>query len=102
VAHEFSVGDRIQFTAPEKSLGVANRDVAVIDSIACDGQISARLDDGRQIEFDAVTYRHFDYGYAVTSHSARAGLAMRHEWGETLIFYSAKEFARRTQTLRDK
>ena len=33
VAHEFSVGDRIQFTAPDKSLGVANRDLAVIDSI---------------------------------------------------------------------
>ncbi|MGB0063721.1 MAG: MobF family relaxase, partial [Terracidiphilus sp.] len=26
VAHEFSAGDRIQFTAPDKSLGVANRD----------------------------------------------------------------------------
>ena len=26
----FSVGDRIQFTAPDKSLGVANRDLAVI------------------------------------------------------------------------
>ena len=30
VEHEFSVGDRIQFTAPDKSLGVANRDLAVI------------------------------------------------------------------------
>ena len=34
VAREFSVGDRIQFTAPDKSLGVANRDLAVIESIA--------------------------------------------------------------------
>ena len=30
VEHEFSVGDRIQFTAPDKSPGVANRDLAVI------------------------------------------------------------------------
>ena len=29
IEREFSVGDRIQFTAPDKSLGVANRDMAV-------------------------------------------------------------------------
>jgi conjugative relaxase-like TrwC/TraI family protein len=77
VAHEFSVGDRIQFTAPDKSLGVANRDGAVIDSIGRDGLISANLDNGRQIEFDAVTQRHFDHGYAVTSHSAQGLTAER-------------------------
>ena len=26
VAHGFSIGDKIQFTAPDKSLGVANRE----------------------------------------------------------------------------
>jgi len=77
VAHEFSVGDRIQFTAPDKSLGVANRDLAVIDSIGPDGQISARLDTGRQVEFDAANNRHFDHGYAVTSHSAQGLTAER-------------------------
>jgi ATP-dependent exoDNAse (exonuclease V) alpha subunit len=77
VAHEFSVGDRIQFTAPDKSLGVANRDIAVIDSIGRDGHISTRLDNGRQIEFDALTQRHFDHGYAVTSHSAQGLTAER-------------------------
>jgi ATP-dependent exoDNAse (exonuclease V) alpha subunit len=71
VAHEFSVGDRIQFTAPDKSLGVANRDLARIDSIGPDGHISARLDYGREIGFDATAHRHFDHGYAVTSHSAQ-------------------------------
>src|SRR5271169_2841671 len=44
IEREFSVGDRIQFTAPDKSLGVANRDLAVIQSIAPDGHITARLD----------------------------------------------------------
>jgi len=47
IDREFSVGDRIQFTAPDKSLGVANRDLAVIESIAPDGRIAARLDDNR-------------------------------------------------------
>ena len=77
VAHEFSVGDRIQFTSPDKSLGVANRDLALIDSIGPDGYISARLDNGRHIEFDAGAHRHFDHGYAVTSHSAQGLTAER-------------------------
>ncbi len=49
IDREFSVGDRIQFTAPDKSLGVANRDLAAIESIAPDGRISARLDSNRQV-----------------------------------------------------
>jgi ATP-dependent exoDNAse (exonuclease V) alpha subunit len=77
VAHHFSVGDRIQFTAPDKSLGVANRDLAVIESISPDGRIAARLDNGRQIDFDALANRHFDHGYAVTSHSAQGLTAER-------------------------
>ena len=71
VVHEFSIGDRIQFTAPDKQLGVANRDLAVIDSIAPEGRISARLDDSRQIDFNAAEHRRFDHGYAVTSHSSQ-------------------------------
>ena len=77
IDREFSVGDRIQFTAPDKSLGVANRDLAVIESIAPEGRVSARLDNGRQIEFDPTEQRHFDHGYAVTSHSAQGLTAER-------------------------
>ena len=71
VAHDFSAGDRIRFTAPDKQLSVANRDLAVIESIGPDGRISARLDGSRQIEFNAAEHRHFDHGYAVTSHSSQ-------------------------------
>jgi len=74
---EFSVGDRIQFTVPYKSLGVANRELAVVESIAPDGRITARLDDHRQIEFDPSEHRHFDHGYAVTSHSSQGLTAER-------------------------
>jgi ATP-dependent exoDNAse (exonuclease V) alpha subunit len=77
IDRDFSVGDRIQFTAPDKSLGVANRDLSVIESIAPDGRISTRLDNNRQIEFDAKEHRHFDHGYAVTSHSAQGLTAER-------------------------
>jgi ATP-dependent exoDNAse (exonuclease V) alpha subunit len=77
IEREFSVGDRIQFTAPDKSLGVANRDLAVIESIAPDGQVTARLDNNHQIEFNAGDHRHFDHGYAVTSHSSQGLTANR-------------------------
>jgi ATP-dependent exoDNAse (exonuclease V) alpha subunit len=77
IDREFSVGDRIQFSAPDKSLGVANRDLAAIESIAPDGRISARLDNNRPIEFDPKEHRHFDHGYAVTSHSAQGLTAER-------------------------
>jgi conjugative relaxase-like TrwC/TraI family protein len=74
---ELSVGDRIQFTAPDKSLGVANRDLATIEAIHPDGRLSARLDNNRQIEFNAIEQRHFDHGYAVTSHSSQGLTAER-------------------------
>ncbi|MFZ0319527.1 MAG: hypothetical protein WAL56_10415 [Candidatus Sulfotelmatobacter sp.] len=77
IEREFSVGDRVQFTAPDKSLGVANRDLAVIQSIAPDGQVAARLDNNRHIEFNAGDHRHFDHGYAVTSHSSQGLTADR-------------------------
>ncbi|MGA8764403.1 MAG: MobF family relaxase [Candidatus Sulfotelmatobacter sp.] len=77
IDRQFSVGDRIQFTAPDKSLGVANRDLAVIESIAPDGKVTARLDNNRQAEFNAGDHRHFDHGYAVTSHSSQGLTAER-------------------------
>jgi ATP-dependent exoDNAse (exonuclease V) alpha subunit len=77
IDREFSVGDRVQFTAPDKSLGVANRDLAAIESIASDGRISARLDSNRQVEFNAQDHRHFDHGYAITSHSSQGLTAER-------------------------
>jgi conjugative relaxase-like TrwC/TraI family protein len=77
VIHDFSVGDRIQFTAPDKQLGVANRDLAVIESISPDGRVSAKLDDSRRFDFNAAEHRHFDHGYAVTSHSSQGLTAER-------------------------
>ena len=77
IERELSVGDRIQFTAPDKSLGVANRDMAAIEAIHPDGRLSVRLDNNRQIEFNPNEHRHLDHGYAVTSHSAQGLTAER-------------------------
>jgi conjugative relaxase-like TrwC/TraI family protein len=68
---EFAVGDRLQFTAPDRELGVANRDLGTIHQIGTDGQLSVLMDAGKAIKFDANQMRHFDHGYAVTSHSSQ-------------------------------
>jgi conjugative relaxase-like TrwC/TraI family protein len=75
---EFSTGDRIQFTEPNKTLGVANRDLGTIASID-NGQMTVRLDgkQPREITFDTVQFRQFDHGYAVTSHSSQGLTAGR-------------------------
>ena len=77
IEREFSVGERVQFTAPDKSLSVANRDLATIEAIYPDGRLSARLENDRQIDFSAREHRHFDHGYAVTSHSSQGLTAER-------------------------
>src|SRR6202020_2117422 len=47
------------------------------ESIAPDGSVTARLDNNRQISFDTSEHRHFDHGYAVTSHSSQGLTAER-------------------------
>jgi hypothetical protein len=75
---EFSTGDRIQFTEPNKTLGIANRDLGTITSIN-NGQMMVRLDgkQPREIVFDTTRFRQFDHGYAVTSHSSQGLTAAR-------------------------
>jgi hypothetical protein len=53
IGREFSAGDRIQFTAPDKSLGVANRDLAAIESICAGRPHFSQTRWRPQIEFDA-------------------------------------------------
>ena len=74
---EFAVGDRLSFTAPAKELGVANRDLGTVQRIDKDGQLSVKMDNGKAVSFDATQMRHFDHGYAVTSHSSQGLTAER-------------------------
>lgn len=73
IEREFATGDKIQFTAPQRDLQVANRDLGTILHIGEDGKISVRIDGTRDrvVRFDANEMRHFDHGYAVTSHSSQ-------------------------------
>jgi ATP-dependent exoDNAse (exonuclease V) alpha subunit len=79
---EFATGDRIQMTATNKELGVANRDLGTITGIE-NRQMSVRMDGKaeRTITFDAAEFRQLDHGYAVTSHSSQgltAGRVLAH------------------------
>jgi hypothetical protein len=74
---EFAVGDRLGFTAPSKTLGVANRDLGTVQQIDKNGQFTVKMDNGKSISFDANQMRHFDHGYAVTSHSSQGLTAER-------------------------
>jgi conjugative relaxase-like TrwC/TraI family protein len=74
---EFSVGDRLSFTAPNRELGVANRDLGTVERIEKDGQLSVCMDNGKAVNFDAKEMRHFDHGYAVTSYSSQGLTAER-------------------------
>jgi ATP-dependent exoDNAse (exonuclease V) alpha subunit len=82
VEREFAVGEKIQVTAPNKDLGVANRDLGTITAIQ-NGQVSVRMygKEDRSVTFDPREFRQFDYGYAVTSHSSQgltAGRVLAH------------------------
>jgi ATP-dependent exoDNAse (exonuclease V) alpha subunit len=57
---EFATGDRIQFTAPNKDLEVANRDLGTVTEIK-DGQMTVKIDGKteRSITFDTAKFRQF-------------------------------------------
>ncbi|MGC2363876.1 MAG: AAA family ATPase, partial [Candidatus Sulfotelmatobacter sp.] len=73
----FSVGDRIQFTAPANNLSVANRELGTIESIEENGRLRLKMDGGRTIELDPLKHPHLDHGYAMTSHSSQGQTADR-------------------------
>ncbi len=73
----FSVGDRIQFTAPANDLRVANRELGTIESISEDGRLCLKMDGGRAVELDTHKHPHLDHGYAMTSHSSQGQTADR-------------------------
>jgi ATP-dependent exoDNAse (exonuclease V) alpha subunit len=73
----FSVGDRVQFTAPSQELKIANRDLGTVEGIAKDGMMRLRLDKERSVDFNPQRHPHLDHGYAVTSYSSQGQTADR-------------------------
>jgi len=73
----FSIGDRVQLTAPLHELKVANRELGTVEGIGEDGRLSLKMDRGRAVEIGPEKYPHLDHGYAVTSHSSQGQTADR-------------------------
>ena len=73
----FSVGDRIQFTAPANELKIANRELGTIQSVTDDGRMALKMDSGRSVSINPKEHPHLDHGYAVTSHSSQGQTADR-------------------------
>jgi conjugative relaxase-like TrwC/TraI family protein len=73
----FSVGDRIQFTAPANDLKIANRELGIIQGFTDDGHMTLKMDSGRSVSLDPREHPHLDHGYAVTSHSSQGQTADR-------------------------
>ena len=73
----FSVGDRIQFTAPSQELKIANRELGTVEGIAPDGTMRLKLENERSMSFDPQRHPHLDHGYAVTSYSSQGQTADR-------------------------
>ena len=76
-SRSFSVGDRIQFTAPANDLKIANRELGTVEVIGRDGQMRLKMDGGRDVQLDPREHPHLDHGYAVTSHSSQGQTAER-------------------------
>jgi ATP-dependent exoDNAse (exonuclease V) alpha subunit len=74
---KFSVGDRIQFTAPANELKVANRELGTIESIDGHERLHLKMDSGRAVELDPRKPSHLDHGYAMTSHTSQGQTADR-------------------------
>ena len=72
----FAPGDRIQFTAKARDLGVVNRTMGTLNAL--DGsQATVTLDGGRKIRFDVTDQPHLDMAYALTSYVVQSETAKR-------------------------
>jgi conjugative relaxase-like TrwC/TraI family protein len=69
-------GDRIQFRAPDRALGVANGEFASIKFLDARRAVM-QLDHGEEMTAALDRLRHIDHGYASTSHSAQGATVDR-------------------------
>jgi conjugative relaxase-like TrwC/TraI family protein len=77
-SRDFSLGERVQFTAANRDLGIANRDLGTITALA-EHTITVSMDGKSvgEVTFDPTEFRQLDHGYAVTSHSSQGLTADR-------------------------
>ena len=78
----FAVGDRILFTRNDRTLGVKNGTLGVIEKVS-DGQLTVELNNSGEtgksnaISVSTKTYSDFDHGYATTIHKSQGATVDR-------------------------
>jgi conjugative relaxase-like TrwC/TraI family protein len=70
-------GERVRWSAPDRSNRIANGNMATIEHISADGAIKFRLHDDRTVTLkpDDPQIRNFDLGYAVNAHKVQGASA---------------------------
>lgn len=74
---QFAEGDRLQFTSPDRKIGIANRDVGTVIHIERAGNVRLKMDDGRVKSFNLHDHRHVEHGFTSTSHAAQGSTVNR-------------------------
>ena len=75
-SRRLAAGDRVQFRAPDRALGIANGELATVVAIDVE-QTQLRTDRGKEIRAANARLRHIDYGYASTSHASQGATVDR-------------------------
>ncbi len=78
LVREFAAGDRLYFLRNERSLGVKNGSLGVIEKIR-DGVLQVRMDgdEQRRVVVDSKQYPHLEHGYAATIHKSQGSTVDR-------------------------
>jgi Ti-type conjugative transfer relaxase TraA len=66
----FASGDRIMFLRNERSLGVKNGSLGLVESVTTT-RMAVMMDDGRSVAFDVKDYFDIDHGHAATIHKSQ-------------------------------
>jgi ATP-dependent exoDNAse (exonuclease V) alpha subunit len=68
----FAIGDRVQFLTPWRDKAICTRDTGTIRYLDPDGNARVQLDGSDRVaSWNLNQNRHFDYAYAMTSHSSQ-------------------------------
>jgi Ti-type conjugative transfer relaxase TraA len=77
-SREFAAGDRLYFLRNERSLGVKNGSLGVVEQVR-DGVLQVRMDgdEQRRVVVDSKQYPHLEHGYAATIHKSQGSTVDR-------------------------
>jgi conjugative relaxase-like TrwC/TraI family protein len=71
IEKQFSQGEKIVFGKNDNVLDVKNGQTGTLQSIDKDGNLSVKIDGGKDIQFNASQYPYLDSGYAVTEYKSQ-------------------------------